>query len=100
MWWEKDKCVLKYFAGVRFGPPSSTGRDGIAIYGNMLVDNEYPEIKFIPGRLIEKALKFAYSMRTGFIRGDYCWSLPEWKIEEIHHTEFKYMLELLLEEQK
>lgn len=89
--YSKDDVIKDYFASFVVAWPESTMMDGVIYY------DENKKGLFVPGSVINKAITFAYSMRTGFIRENYCYSLPDWKIEEIHRDEFRRMLQHLLE---
>lgn len=89
MMWENDEIVLRFLksTGLRYAMPSATGMDGVILY-----NESTKKEKFISGRYIDEAVQFARSMRTGFIRGDKLWTLPDWYIRNIHQEEFKRML--------
>lgn len=85
-----SKYFIEYIRLFRHIPPASSGKDGYTVcyrQGDV----------FIPNQIIDKATDYADSIRTGFILGEYCYSLSPGEISEIRQREFEEMLFLLIE---
>lgn len=93
--WAKDKLFIEWVKRFKYYiPPDSSGKNEVEVFDYM------DKGLRISGVEIDHALSYARGMRTGFIRGDHCYSLPTWLIDTIWQTEFDFYMKHYFKKKK